>query len=353
MLNLKINAKIDDNTANLSDKILNNVGRFLIFSIGQYGTFAEVKRKAALLETQTQRDCEAIVNHALTYTGKELIPSANQDSKTGITEVLNSHVLLEEVRKQIRLLEVLEKVEECTKLETDSVSAEPFDLDFLQQWKLNAENVHKEQLQYLWARILVKEAIQPGQFSLRTLEFIKCVSLSEAILIEKLFSLTVGWGHNHFIMKKSSQIIWDHQFGEMPTEFLSIQDMIELQHLGIIPFNENLCLHINAIETKNDFSAPLIGKTAGLLIRWQQKNQKYELPCIPLTPLGRELFQIVEVETNKAYLECIGQSMMGFERDIILFDLQKMEDGMLQGINEVKIEAVKHLNDPTPVTESL
>ena len=68
----------------------------------------------------------------------------------------------------------------------ESVANESPDDDWIKRFFKYAQDVSSDQMQELWGRILAGEIRRPGQYSLRTLDFIRSISQNEANLIEQI-----------------------------------------------------------------------------------------------------------------------------------------------------------------------
>lgn len=73
--------------------------------------------------------------------------------------------------------------------QSENVSDEPLDEDWLTRFFDIVGDVSSEDMQLIWSKILAGEIEQAGKFSLRTLETIRNVSKSEAEIFQKVLPL--------------------------------------------------------------------------------------------------------------------------------------------------------------------
>jgi len=79
-------------------------------------------------------------------------------------------------------------VEEARLALPDEVSSEPVHPDWAARFFHEAGDISDEQMQTVWAKLLVGEVASPGTFSLRTLQLVKNLSANEANLFNALCS---------------------------------------------------------------------------------------------------------------------------------------------------------------------
>ena len=106
----------------------------------------------------------------------QLLLTAAQDTRT--IDDVNAHLNL---RATVRMAE-----EEAERITEPKGSMQPpnaatvIEDDWLGQWRRGAEQASDEQIQALWARLLVDEAANPGSFSFRTMAILRQMGHREA-----------------------------------------------------------------------------------------------------------------------------------------------------------------------------
>ncbi|MCL1078822.1 TIGR03899 family protein [Parashewanella spongiae] len=90
------------------------------------------------------------------------------------------------VSYQANLESIYNQAIEHTPSDVTGIDLDP---DWLHNFFKMAEQIHNPKMQNLWSRILAKEIIKPGNFSIRTLERLKQLTQREALILEKALGL--------------------------------------------------------------------------------------------------------------------------------------------------------------------
>ena len=125
----------------------------------------------------------------------------------------------------------------------NEVAAEKPQEDWIYQFFNCCEDIGNEEMQSLWGRLLAGEITQPGSYSIRTLNTVKLLDSSEAILFTKLCASL--WTINNHGMVVAGRIRGRGQFtqnlglafpGEMEKVTPTIHDnkLIHLTNIGLI-----------------------------------------------------------------------------------------------------------------------
>jgi hypothetical protein len=155
----------------------------------------ETKRKELLILAQTEVDIgkikrgEAslllndISNPKLIHTTNSVDNDERVEPNFDIAKLVNDYNVLsscEEIQKEVNITRALLHAEHALENDITDPSDDSIEDDWLYRWRDYARNTNSEKLQILWGNILAGEVKQPGAFSLRTLDFIKNLSQSEA-----------------------------------------------------------------------------------------------------------------------------------------------------------------------------
>ena len=122
----------------------------------------------------------------------------------------------------------------------DDVSSELPDDDWIARFFDYSKDVSDEHVQYLWGRILSREIQQPRTFSVRTLNFLRNLSRSEAELIEKLAPYAVRHERDFIIWDNHDD--WLYQHGDIVSDEIILAGEIGVLYqgsLGITLFKES------------------------------------------------------------------------------------------------------------------
>lgn len=171
------------------------------------------------------------------------------------------------------------------------------DRRWFNRWKINAGESSNGALQQLWARILVRELINPGTTSLRSLEFLSYFSLEDAENLNKLG----GWACGDFIYRSALQAL--------PREFdLALFERLEEQ--GIVRGVLGKVLSKTLLsQDENHFLCQLALADKKLTIHSPQPRPELHVPAYIITSIGRELISLVNASADMSYMEAMVQDL--------------------------------------------
>jgi hypothetical protein len=199
-----------------------------------------------------------------------------------------------EMTRAINLDRIVQQAaSEADQAPDEAVSDEPINADWFARWRDNAQDVTDEDVQRLWARALAGEVKEPGKYSLRTLDFLRSVSKTEAELIAKLGPVSFG----HFIYK-DAQLLEARGF--------NYSLLSDYQTLGLIYGMESLGLHwmINAPKEGESF-APVGYVCNGVGVTVTSVLRDIRIPCYPLSALGKEILTLGQFEADRDFVRAL------------------------------------------------
>ena len=177
------------------------------------------------------------------------------------------------------------------------VTEEKPDEDWITRFFKSAQDVSSEQMQDLWGRILAGEIKKPGTYSLKTLEFIRNITKSDASLLEHIGTLAIQFSGSIFIavhdkkwLKEKRQIYPSHHF--------------EMGELGAM-YPTDLVFKIfqeDSIPEEIFVSGDLM-----LLVKRGEITSEIQLPIWKFTSIGRELLELMHSGQDEEYLESLGR----------------------------------------------
>jgi hypothetical protein len=202
-----------------------------------------------------------------------------------------------EIQRNLNLQQIASYAEEQgQQISDDEVSDEPIDVDWINKWRENAQDITDEYMQRLWGRILAEEAKSPGSYRVRTLDFLRTLAKQDAKKIEAIgpFVIDLSWIHRQ-----------DETFveGKGPT----YDDLLELQDMGIVAGAELRRLErrfSSASKTKFANTHSCGGKAISM--ERASAEPPYQLYYYRMTALGREVLRLGEYVCNEEYLKRLG-----------------------------------------------
>jgi hypothetical protein len=160
---------------------------------------------------------------------------------------------------------------------------------WLQRWQRLAQDVHSLDLQRLWARLLVREVVAPGRYSLATLEVLGTVGEHEIHGILLLARYVFG----EFIFDARGRYFRPELHGL----WLSNAALLGLLH----PIDA--ARHLNLHTQADDAEQPLLLINHNRAIQLAGlSSEGVVLPVLRLTAVGKQLFQLCGGEADMAYL---------------------------------------------------
>lgn len=193
-------------------------------------------------------------------------------------------LIANETRKQENIESVVQFAAEQLKDE-ESVPEQEVDEDWATRFFKYAEDVSSEQMKQLWGRVLAGKIKAPGSFGLRTLDFLRSVSVGEAQKFDRIGKFVVsqpGRNGKKFLLKnmagdRTKPIIYD--------------DVLALGEIDLLLSDPMLVLEFKL--EPNQGSQFIVGSKV-LLFKAKEKAFTINIGMHPLTKIGRELLDLSE-----------------------------------------------------------
>lgn len=210
--------------------------------------------------------------------------------------------------------------------QSEKISEKPVDEDWLTRFFHIVGNVSSEEMQVVWSKILAGEIIQPGRFSLRTLETIRNVSKDEAEIFQKVIPIVMNSSNNLFITN-------DRDILEK--NGISYEMILRLGECGLISSNSLLSLNLKV--TKHDCA--LISNNDNLIKISVKDNITYNfsIGVYTLTKAGEELYSILNKTYDKEYVFDLAEKIHTDNKDKVVVSIHvtmtPLSDGRILYIN--------------------
>lgn len=260
----------------------------------------DLKREELLVIAQAERDAELIRRG-------ERLPSFLRDAGHSQDEssehfsfgqLVSATVVADAVRKEANVARALLHAEEALGSDTQEPPPESVGDDWLFRWRDSASHVSTEELQNLWGRVLAGEVKSPGSFSLRTLDFLKSISKQEAEAISVLSRFIIG------------NVIYRVPEQELKEFDLKFEFFLTMQQLGLISGVEAVGMQTTwKSSDKERFLQILTSHAMVLVISGDDPNRTISMPTYQVTPIGAQVMQLGNFESNVPYLRKVGLHM--------------------------------------------
>ena len=246
----------------------------------------------------------------LTYTiNSNIVPLDSQENT--ILSRATQRANYQELKRQDNLEKVTKKAADALGGDEEIADESPDD-DWINRFFSSAQEVSSDKMQTLWGRILAGEVKQPGSYSLRTLDFLRNLTASEAKAFEELGRYALNWGNLE-------------RYAAIPTidkEWLNKERNIQvskhlfLAELGLIyPDNLIYNLHFNKEFIKKIF---LWSKEHVIVIERNQCKVQVKLPMWKFTEVGRQLLPLIDRPLDMAYLEKVADFFVQKKARVII-----------------------------------
>lgn len=305
----------------------------------------DVRREELLLLAQAEKDAEAIrtgevrllsdgkvVEGTLSQTSAvERGPTPSVPLLPSIAQIAVEAVAAEALRKEINVGRALVQAEAELSGDPQEPPPKKPDDDWLFRWRDSASAVSNTELQQLWGRVLAGEVKAPGQFSLRTLEFLRNISQEEARAIEKLGKACLG-----DVIYRNDTLL--QGVGIDFTFLLSMQD------LGIVSGVESIGIEMT-LKTRRpgSYIQLLFGRDRALLITHVDDTKVLKIPIYQVTTIGQQVLKLGATEPDMTLLTGVGDEICKQGFDVAIARYTVVDE------NSVRyFDAVPLCSPPTP-----
>ena len=167
--------------------------------------------------------------------------------------------------------------------------------DWLARWREGAQNAHSTSLQKFWARILAREVIKPGRYSIRAINFLHNMSPQDCEMVGLVSRLNLGG----FIYREP---------GDYFSPDLHLPMFELLQELGLLKdsLNDNTTLQT---QSEKNFRKALRCGNKAVFLEGNENQKEIIIPTYTLTRLGNEILSLCDRMADTAYLWAAGRDL--------------------------------------------
>jgi hypothetical protein len=212
---------------------------------------------------------------------KKIIKKAEGEAKAiEVLERASKRFALELYSKQINLENIIVKSHEL--LQNQEVSDEPVDKDWAARFLSVAQDVSKEEMQDILAKILAGEVKEPSTFSIKTLDIVKNLGKKELEEFKKFAGFCTP--NAGLFMRSPGDNEELEKYGLIFGSFLHLADS------GLFNPSTTLSLKLNL----NENQAVSIQITQKIFIFKSIAEQKISLPLLRLTETGMQILKFIQ-----------------------------------------------------------
>ena len=254
-----------------------------------------------------------IIAAAQTEARSKLIsPQAALQGEVTIGDFIEQRVQFQEEKRQANIRAVV--VQAAQELGDGEVQDHEVDLDWTARFFNDVQDVSSEEMQKLWAKILMGEVERPGRTSIKTLEILKALDKDTAALFGKLCSVCIfSAPSDRTAYDARVAMLGNYQQGNgLKAYGFDFHNLNILSEHGLIGQDYNTWYDIQLSIGHVIPNPPVLVQVP---FRFQEKYWvlaadtgrtkfgSFKLYGVALTNSGRELAQIVEVESMTKYAE--------------------------------------------------
>ncbi|EMI23287.1 DUF2806 domain-containing protein [Rhodopirellula europaea] len=203
-------------------------------------------------------------------------------------------------RKRQSNVEHITSVAAAELCQEETVPDEKPDDDWVTRFFSNAEDVSSAEMQDLWGRILAGEITRPGSYSLRTLDFVRNLSKSDAELLENLGRFAFSYHGFSFVDIHDKKWLQDNR-NIYPVHQFSLSE------LGVV-YPADLQL-----RTFGDAQVSEVGFEIGdhlLLVKRGEITSEVKTSIWKFTSIGKELLHLVPKPLDDGYLDQFAKAFL-------------------------------------------
>jgi hypothetical protein len=302
----------------------------------------EIRHKEMLMLAQAEQEIELIKSGQSTVNFrpeiKLLDPPVEKNVDTGrnepivdfynLAEAVSKSDFSDSIRKEKNVAKSILIAEDILSQDQQEASDQSIEDDWIYSWRESAGRVSSSELQDLWGRILAGEIKQPGSYSMRTLEFLKGLSKSEAELISKVAKFVIG----DRIYRKKDQFL--------EKEGIYFSELLFLQDIGILSGVE--AVGINTIYksiSPEKYFRPLVASNKIMLIEHDNTSKTVNAEVYLLTQVGIEVLRLASFQVENEYLNSVAQDYVkkGFKVKLADWTQETGDSGQFHNAVKVSI----------------
>jgi Protein of unknown function (DUF2806) len=248
------------------------------------------KHSSAPLSLEYKDDCVKIK----TSDSQEqlAIPSRTLEQRT------EDRLLFQHEQEQLRIENTLVYAAEDLRSETSVPMEKPSD-GFVTRFFEYDKGISSEEMQQLWGRLLAKEIMRPGTYSLKTLDIVRNLTKKDAEAFEKIVKLSIAESPEDVFLPRLDYYDWllkDRGLNEgMLLNLADLGLIYPASTVGIVLFDNNEKPHVF-----------FQGKDAALIVRQENVIHPTTLPVWKFTRAGAELKNLAHSENDDLVLDLLG-----------------------------------------------
>ncbi|HEY9301238.1 MAG TPA: DUF2806 domain-containing protein, partial [Phormidium sp.] len=184
--------------------------------------------------------------------------------------------------------------------EPESKTENHVDPDWISRLFSIAEEVSNENMQRLWGHILAGEVRKPGSYSLRTLEVLRNLTQSDAMLFQKIANFVLTRGDDKYIYRGKNT-----NDGILPKYGISHNDINRLIYCDLLlPDRQlGLCVYTGPVAENIMFEY----QNMAIILNGSVLGDSHPLLAFSLSDTGKELYRLIQTTINFEYISEVAE----------------------------------------------
>lgn len=166
------------------------------------------------------------------------------------------------------------------------------------------QDISDKEMKEIWAQILASEVKSPDSFSFRTMELLRNITKSEAMLFMKIAKYVLSTDNDYFILKDKN--------GELKEFGIMYEDIANLVEAGFIHPESNIQITFNFPTEDTDTISIHYGKK---VVECKVRDKMMVIPSLPIysiTTFGKEILRLIEIESSEDYIHFLETKLKGY-----------------------------------------
>ena len=205
-------------------------------------------------------------------------------------ERIGQRMVAQEIRRQNNIDSVVEKAAED--LKGKQVSDEPVDDDWAARFFNIVQDVSKDEMKVLWAKILAKEIEKPLSYSIRTLEILRNISFKEAELFKRLA--------DYVLIQNGGFVFYENDI--LQKHGIYYIDECKLREADLLQSGEMVSRTYKSSQNGVNIHNIIYGNWF-IQITLPSQTQNVQMNIILLTQAGVEIFELMDINPKMDYLK--------------------------------------------------
>jgi hypothetical protein len=267
----------------------------------------EIDKVCRIATLNAEQEIAQIANNQTNLIGYESTASVENKSEISVRNMVVNNDLKRLIHEEINVAKAINYANGRLIEDDSDLPKEEVSQDWLNTWRDNASKVSDEEVQSLWGNLLAQEFLEPGRYSLRLLEFLRTMSKSDALLIEKIAPFI---SNNWLIYERRG--CKDNLFDNFNIKESEIDFLEEIGILLGVSASGKTATANNLHEKENSFLASIkVSKDRIIAISSDDKDKVVQYQLYEVSRIGGEVLSLIEANINFDYVVWLGSQFVG------------------------------------------